>query len=82
MGIIYNQESNRSDLQKRLAQELSEKAKNKNLDPAKELPDGVDDSAYMQNTKQTTSLAWVWALIALAAVAVLIWFFIASGNTL
>ena len=82
MGIIYNQESIRSDLQKRLAQELSEKAKNKNLDPAKELPDGVDDSAYIQNTKQTTSLAWVWLLIVIAGVAALIWFFIASGNTL
>lgn len=82
MGIIYNQESNRSDLQKRLAQELSEKAKKKNLDPADKLPDGVDDSAYMQNTKRTTSLAWVWLLIVVVVVAVMIWFFVTSGNTL
>lgn len=82
MGIIYNQQSNRSDLQKRLAQELSEKAKNKNLEAADKLPDGVDDSAYMKDTKQTTSLAWVWLLIVIVGVVALIWFFIASGNTL
>lgn len=82
MGIIYNQENNRSELQRRLAQELSEKAKKKDLDPAKELPDGVDDSAYLEGTKRTTSLAWVWVLLVVIAVAVLIWFFIASGNPL
>lgn len=82
MGIIYNQESNRSELQKRLAQELSEKAKKKNLDPAETLPDGVDDSAYIQGTRQTTSLAWVWVLILVIAVAVAIWYFVASGNPL
>lgn len=82
MGIIYNQQDGRSELQKRLAQELSEKAKKKNLDPANELPDGVEDSAYIEGTKKTTSLARVWVLIVLVAVGVLIWFFIASGNTL
>jgi hypothetical protein len=80
MGIIYNQESNRSELQKRLAQELSEKAKNKNLDPKADRPDGVDDSAYIQGTKQTTSLAWVWLLVVVAVVGVAIWFFVVSGN--
>ncbi len=82
MGIIYNQDSNRSELQRRLAQELSEKAKKKDLDPAKKLPDGVDDSAYMEGTKKTTSLAWVWLLILAVSVAIAVWFFIASGNTL
>jgi len=81
MGIIYNQESNRSELQKRLAQELSDKAKKKNLDPASQLPDGVDDSAFVKDTKQTTSLAWAWVLIVIAVVAILVWLFIAAGNT-
>jgi hypothetical protein len=44
------------------------------------MPDGVDDSAYIENTKQTTSLAWVWILIVAAAAVALVWFFIASGN--
>ena len=80
MGIIYNQQDGRSELQKRLAQELSEKAKKKNLDPAKDLPDGVEDSAYIEGTKKTTSLAWAWALIALIAVGVLIWYFVMSSQ--
>lgn len=80
MGIIYNQESNRTELQKRLAQELSEKAKKKNLDPADKLPDGVDDSAYIQGTKQTTSLAWLWLVVLLLVVGVAVWYFVASGN--
>lgn len=82
MGIIYNQESNRSELQRRLAQELSEKAKKKNLEAAEELPDGVDDSAYLENTKRTTSLAWAWVLILVVAVGIAVWFFVASGNPL
>ena len=82
MGIIYNQQDGRSELQKRLAQELSEKAKKKDLDPADKLPDGVDDSAYIENTKQTTSLAWVWVLIVIIGIAILVWLFVASGNTL
>ena len=81
MGIIFNQQDNRSELQKRLAQELSDKAKKK-LEPADELPDGVEDSAYVQNTKQTTSLAWVWLLILVIAVGVAVWLFIISGNPL
>lgn len=82
MGIIYNQQNNRSELQKRLAQELSDKAKKKNLEPASELPDGVEDSAYIKDTKQTTSLAWVWVLLTIIAVAVVVWLLIASGNPL
>lgn len=80
MGIIYNQENNRSDLQKRLAQELSEKAKKKSKSPDGDLPDGVDDSAYIEGTKKTTSLAWVWVLIIVIGTAALVWFFIATGN--
>lgn len=82
MGIIYNQENNRTELQKRLAQELSEKAKKKDLDPTNELPDGVDDSAYIEGTKKTTSLAWAWILIVVIAVAALILYVILSGNPL
>lgn len=82
MGIIYNQENNRSELQRRLAQELSDKAKKKDVEPAKNRPDGVDDSAYMEHTKQTTSLAWVWVLIVVVVVAIAVWLFFASGNPL
>lgn len=65
------QNESRTELQKRIAAELQEKSKQKALES--ERPDGVDDSAYLRGTKETTSLAWVWALIALAAIALVIW---------
>ena len=67
-----NQQNDRSELQKRIAAELQEKAKKKASD-SPDRPDGVDDSAYLENTKRTTSLAWVWALIVVAFVAIIIW---------
>mgnify|MGYP004362901045 CR=1 FL=1 len=79
MGIIVKQTENRSELQKRIAKELSDKAKKKNPNPA-DLPDGVEDAAYTKDTKQTTSLAWVWILITIVGVGALVWFVVASGN--
>ncbi len=79
MGIIVNQQDNRSELQKKIAAELSEKAKKKH-DATHDLPDGVDDSAYIENTKQTTSLAWVWLVIVIAFVLVGVVYFILSSN--
>ena len=79
MGIIVNQEDNRTELQKRIAAELTEKAKKKRT-PTDDIPDGVDDSAYIEGTKVTTSLAWVWILIVVAAVAAAIIYLFISGN--
>ncbi len=75
-----NQQDNRTELQKRIAAELSDKAKKKNNPSKQDMPDGVDDSAYIEGTKQTTSLAWAWLLIVIAAVGILIWYFIASAS--
>lgn len=80
MGIIVNQQDNRSELQKKIAAELSDKAKKKQT-AKNDLPDGIDDSAFIEGTKTTTGLAGVWIAIVLIAVAILIWFFIsAAGN--
>ncbi len=79
MGIIFNQQDNRTELQKRVAAGLTEKAKRKRDEEA-ELPDGVDDSRYIEGTKMTTSLAWVWVIIAVIGVGAVVWYFIASGN--
>lgn len=68
MGLFVQQNSNRTKLQERLAAELSEKAKKKAETVSNDLPDGVDDSRYVEGTKTTTSLAWVWILIIVAAV--------------
>lgn len=76
--MFLRQDDNRTELQKRLAQELTDKSKLKDkpdLSDAKR-PDGVDDSAYMKDYKQTTSLAWVWILIVVAVVALMIWLLI------
>lgn len=67
-----NQKDDRSELQKRIAAELQEKAKKKAQGMGTR-PDGVTDSQYLKDTKTTTSLAWVWVLIGIATVAVTIY---------
>lgn len=71
MSLYLKQNETRSQLQEKLAKELQDRAKEK----AKtfDQPDGVTDSQYLKNTKQTTSLAWVWVLIVLAILVLAIW---------
>ena len=77
MALFMNQQNDRSELQKRIAAELAEKAKKKLLDTTGDRPDGVSDSAYLEQTKTTTSLAWVWALIVIAALGLILWLVVA-----
>lgn len=79
MALFMNQQNDRTELQKRIAAELAEKAKRKAEQPDGDRPDGVDDSAYPEQTKRTTSLAWVWLLIVIAFVAILVWLVVISG---
>jgi hypothetical protein len=76
MSLYLKQSDTRSDLQDKLAKELQDRAKKKALET--ERPDGVTDSAYLRDTKGTTSLAWVWALIGLAGVALVIWLIVSK----
>lgn len=76
MALFIRQDDNRSKLQERLATELQEKARAKAQ--AAEQPDGVDDSQFIKGTKQTTSLAWLWAIIAILAIAAVIFLIIRS----
>lgn len=72
-----NQENTRTELQKRLAAELAEKAKKKdlaNVKPSEEL----SDKNYLKGTKQTTSLAWLWIVICILAIGVILWLIIYS----
>ncbi|MFZ1360962.1 MAG: hypothetical protein WAS27_03010 [Candidatus Saccharimonadales bacterium] len=73
MGLFVQQNSNRTKLQERLAAELTEKAKQK-ADTEAERPDGVDDSRYIEGTKSTTGLAWVWILVVIIAVGAAVYF--------
>lgn len=79
MAMFMNQQNDRTELQKRIAAELAEKAKKKADGPSGDRPDGVTDSAYLEKTKTTTSLAWVWMLIVIVAVGILIWLVVISG---
>lgn len=78
MGLYVNQKNSRTELQERIAAELREKAKKKAELEDKERPDGVTDSSYLEGTKQTTSLAWVWAIIGAVTVGLIIYLAVAS----
>lgn len=80
MALFVNQNSNRTKLQEKLAAELQEKAKQKAAAGDTKTPDGVHDSAYLEGTKQTTSLAWIWVLVILAFVGAAIWLVIVALN--
>lgn len=77
MALFVNQENTRTKLQKRVAAELADKAKKKELSES-ERPDGVDDSAYLEKTKSTTSLAGAWIVIVAAVILIAIWLIIQS----
>lgn len=80
MALFVNQESNRTKLQEKLAAELQEKAKQTAGAAGRDRPDGVEDSAYMEGTKKTTSIAWLWVLVVLVALGAVIWLAIVSLN--
>ena len=78
MALFLKQDTQRSELQQRIAAELQEKAKRRSTDG--DQPDGVTDSAYLKDTKATTSLAWVWVVIVAFAVGALIFYILLSSN--
>lgn len=71
MGLFIRQNDDRSELQRRLAAELQEKAKARAELENKPSSD-INDFEYMKDTKQTTSLAWAWILIVVLIVAAII----------
>ncbi len=81
MGRYLEQTEGRSELQQRIAADMRAKAAARakqegatgEVEGMPEI-DGIEDSAYIQGTKTTTSLAPVWVVIAIAAVGVFIYF--------
>lgn len=73
MGQYLNQRDNRSDLQQRLDAELRAKMAQQSKKEA-DTPDGIDDSAYIEGTKQTTSLDWVWLVLFFVVVGIVVYF--------
>lgn len=78
MALFVKQNDTRSELQKRLATELQEKAREKAAQA--DLPDGVDDSQFIKGTKQTSGLAGVWIAIIIAAIVATLWIIIAGAS--
>jgi type VI protein secretion system component VasF len=77
MALFIRQDENRSELQKRVATQVQERAKEQ-AKKFNDSPDGVDDSRYIEGTKSTTSLAWLWAVGIFVAVAAIIWLTVTS----
>lgn len=80
MGQYMNQKESRTELQQRIAAELRAKAAAKSSQDDADRPDGVDDSRYIEGTKQTTSLAWLWVLVFILAVVAFVVIFIRANN--
>lgn len=76
MALHLKQNDTRSELQKRVAAELQEKARNRVAET--DLPDGVADSQFIKGTKQTSGLAGVWIAIIIGAVVATLWIIIAG----
>lgn len=72
MGLFIRQDDTRSELQRRLAAELTEKARKRAEIENTPPPDGVKDSAYVKDTQATSKYAWIWILIIVAGVIVTI----------
>jgi type VI protein secretion system component VasF len=79
MGLFVRQNQERSELQQRLAAELQEKAK-KRAENGAVRPDGIEDSNYLKDTKETTSLAGVWIALIVVALILAVMFIIWQSN--
>jgi len=79
MGLYVKQSDTRSQLQEKLAQELQDRAREKAKQA--DLPDGVDDSAYIENTSLTSKFGWVWIVIIAAVIIAAIWLLVISINS-
>lgn len=78
MGLYVKQSDTRSQLQEKLAKDLQDRAREKAKQA--DLPDGVNDSRYIEGTKVTSSLGWVWILIIAAIVGIALWLIVVSAR--
>lgn len=76
MALFIRQDENRSKLQERLSSELQDRLKDKpNFTDS---PDGVEDSQYIKNTKESTGLMGIWLAVGIFAVVLIIWLAVAT----
>lgn len=76
MSLHIKQDNDqKTELQKRIAAELREKSLRNGLAGDIEKPQ-LEDSTIFEGTKETTSLAAVWGLLAIAAALAIFYFII------
>lgn len=82
MALYVKQDDNRTELQEKIAAELREKQIKNSLKEGGETPNSKgeivqpEDSAYLEGTKETTGLAFIWLLVfaaILVALGLYIW---------
>lgn len=80
MGLYVRKDDQRSKLQERIAAELRAKAR-ASADEDKKPPviDGVEDSSYMQNSKNSSSLLGVWLVLLAVGIGVVILLIVRSS---
>lgn len=78
MGILVKLDENRTDIQKRVATELQEKAR-KRAEEA-ERPDGVDDSQFVKGTEQTNKFFAVWIIVGVLVIGGVIALIVATAR--
>ena len=77
MALYVKQDDNRTELQEKIAAELREKQIKNSLGEGGFTPENKgeiaqpEDSAYLEGTKETTGLAFVWLLVLLAILVAL-----------
>lgn len=88
MGRYLQQNQGRSELQQRIAADLRAKAAERAKQeygtdgerPAPSSPDGIEDSSYLRGTKQTTSLAWAWLVVAVMVIVIFVMFVVQMSS--
>lgn len=73
MGLYINQQNSRTKLQEKVAAELRAKAAQVQSVEG-EMPDGIEDSAYLRGTRQSGSFSRKWFLFILLAVVLVVLF--------
>mgnify|MGYP000551635274 FL=1 len=77
MALYVKQDDNRTELQEKIAAELREKQIKNSLKEGGETPNSKgeivqpEDSSYLEGTKETTGLAFIWLLVFVAVLVAL-----------
>ncbi len=77
MALYVKQDDNRTELQEKIAAELREKQIKNSLKEGGETPNSKgeivqpEDSVYLEGTKETTGLAFIWLLVFVAVLVAL-----------